>query len=210
MSDQVTCTFNCNFSSICKSKDEIFNAKRSVCIPVFFSASLYTDEWNSQRIKSANRQSFQASDTWSTPNRSQDQLTSQQQLTRSYQQLIGQRKQLTGSELQLIGQGSKPTGSDHQLIGGRKQLTGSDKELISRRKQQLRGSTPQLTDHSSFGQLSWSTQQLNGPEKQLPWSRKQLTGSDIKPMGGAEMLPMLLPKFTTAFQPNGSLETEIL
>ncbi len=85
-------------------------------------------------------------------------------------------------------------------MGGRQQLTGSG-QRPTRSDQQLprpsKQSQKQLTGAASHRQLA-------GSEKHLVWDERQLPES-----AGGLMLPKQ-PRFTTAFQVDGSLETEIL
>ncbi len=128
--------------------------------------------------------------------RSQDQLTAEQtqliyseggeqftrQRTWSEQQLTGGRQQLVDSREQLSGSGQRPTRSDQQLARPSKQTDGPRKQLTG----------------------TASHRQLAGSETHLVWVERQLPES-----AGGLMLPKQ-PRFTTAFQVDGSLETEIL
>jgi hypothetical protein len=128
--------------------------------------------------------------------RSQDQLTAEQtqliyseggeqftrQRTWSEQQLADSREQLMNGRQQLTGSGQRPTRSDQQL---------------ARLSKQSEVPRTQLTGAASHRQLA-------GSEKHLVWVERQLPGS-----AGGLMLPKQ-PRFTTAFQLDGSLETEIL
>ena len=107
---------------------------------------------------------------------------SEQQLTDGRQQLADGREQLMGGRQQLTGSGQRPTRSDQQLARLSKQTDGPQKQLTG----------------------TASHRQLAGSEKHLVWVERQPPGS-----AGGLILPKQ-PRFTTAFQVDGSLETEIL
>jgi hypothetical protein len=168
----------------------------------FLLASLSSED--RERRKSSNRFPRENSGaSYNTVTRSQDQLTaeqtqliyseggeqftrqrtwSEQQLTDGRQQLADSKEQLTGGRQQLTGVGQRPTRSDQQLARLSKQAYGSRKQLTG----------------------AASHRQLAGSEKHLVWDERQLPES-----AGGLMLPKQ-PRFTTAFQVDGSLETEIL